>query len=205
MKGGCLPVLRIVVLAAGFSTRLGKPKALARIRGRSLLARMLGVLAPYRTSSRIIVVMPPRAARYRTGFSARNVDFVANPRRATGLASSVLLGIARARPCAGVLLVPMDLGDLTGRDVGRLIARWRGARRRVVATAVHETAGAPLILPHWLFAHARGLAGDRGLRDLVRRLPRDCSWLLTLPSAAADIDTPQALARARRRMRPGGP
>jgi molybdenum cofactor cytidylyltransferase len=196
-----LPALRIVVLAAGFSARLGKPKALARVHGLSLLRRTIRVLASFATAS-IIVVIPPGAARYKIGSSRRSVTFVANPHRASGLSSSVRLGVARARNSAAVLLLPVDLVELQRRDIARLIARWRGARRRVVAHRVQAGAGAPLILPRWLYARALGLVGDHGLRDLVRRLPTDIVSMVPLSSAESDVDTARDLARARRRVRP---
>lgn len=193
-----LPALRIVVLAAGFSARLGEPKALAKVRGWSLLRGTLRRLAPFRAGSKIIVVAPPRALRQRIGVPPRAVAFVANARRAAGLGSSVGVGVAAARRSAAVLLLPVDLVDLERRDIERLIHRWRGARRRVVARRVEAGAGTPLILPRWLYSRARGLEGDHGLRDVVRRLPREQVLLMTLPSAAADVDTAEDLERARR-------
>ena len=200
-----VPQLRIVVLAAGFSTRLGQPKALARIRGLSALHRTIRTLTPFRAATSIIVVIPRRAVRYTLGFPRGSVAFVANADRATGLASSVRSGVDRARHSAGILLLPVDLVDLSRRDVSRLIARWRGARRRVAARRVEDQAGTPLILPRWLYARAAGLAGDAGLRELVRRLPRHAVSLTDLPSAGLDVDTPEDLERARRRTRPFQP
>jgi CTP:molybdopterin cytidylyltransferase MocA len=99
------------------------------------------------------------------------------------------------------LLLPVDLVDLERRDIARLIARWCGARRRVAARRVEAHAGAPLILPRWLYARAATIAGDVGLRELVRRLPRHAVSLTDLPSAELDVDTPRDLERARRRTR----
>lgn len=64
MNSSDMPVLRIVILAAGFSSRLGRPKALARVRGTSLLRRTLALTAQF-AAARIIVVVPRAAARYR--------------------------------------------------------------------------------------------------------------------------------------------
>jgi molybdenum cofactor cytidylyltransferase len=202
-KAGTLPTPQIVVLAAGFSARLGRPKALAKVRGLSLLARTIRVLAPFATS-KIIVVVPPGAGRYQNGPRLRSVIFAANPHRAAGLSSSVRLGLRRSRRSPAALLLPVDLVDLRRRDIARLIGRWRGARRNVVARKVRGGAGTPLILPRWLYASALELAGDHGLRDVVRRLP-DHVLLVKLPSAESDVDTAQDLARARRRMCPARP
>jgi CTP:molybdopterin cytidylyltransferase MocA len=64
--------------------------------------------------------------------------------------------------------------------------------------------GVPLILPRWLYARALEVTGDIGLRDLVSALPAPQRVLLNLPSAALDVDTPQDLRAARRRLRPSG-
>jgi molybdenum cofactor cytidylyltransferase len=198
------PVPRMVVLAAGFSARLGKPKALARVRGLSLIERTLRVLAPFATAP-IIVVVPPRAARLRAELRGYRSVLVANPLRGDGLSSSVRRGLRYARYEAAVLLVPMDLSHLERRDIARLIARWRGARRRVAARRIGAEAAAPLILPRRLYPRARGIAGDVGLKTLVRHLPPQDVALVSLASAAFDVDTARDLERARRHTRPRGP
>ncbi len=199
-KSFTLPTLRIVVLAAGFSSRLGQPKALARVHGATLLGRTVRVLAPF-ASSKILIVVPPGAARYRIGPHASRAAFIVNPQRAVGLSSSVRRGIARARHSAGVLLLPVDLVDLRSRDIARLIARWRGARRKVVARGIGDGAGTPLILPRWLYDRASALSGDQGLREVLHRLPKDRVSRISLPTAEHDVDTPLDLHRARRRLR----
>ena len=198
-----LPAPRIVVLAAGFSARMGKPKPLARLRGMSLIERTLRVLAPFATAP-IVVVVPPRAARLRAELRAHRSVLIGNPLRGEGLSSSVRRGLRQARYAAAVLLVPTDLPYLESRDIARLIARWRGARRRVAARRIGAEAGAPLILPRRLYPPARGIAGDAGLKALVRHLPPEEIALVRLPSAAFDVDTAPDLQRARRHTRPRG-
>jgi molybdenum cofactor cytidylyltransferase len=205
MNAATLPGLQVVILAAGFSSRLGRPKALARVREFSLLRRTLA-LAARCAAAKIIVVVPRHAARYRSEARGLNVTFIVNPRRAEGLSSSVRRGIAHARYSAALLLLPVDLAALQHRDVDRLISRWRAARRCVIARRVGQEGetprgGAPLILPRWLYARARAVRGDIGLRDLLRKLPARQRVLLNLPSAAMDVDTPQDLRAARRRSR----
>ena len=64
LPGSLSPGLHVVVLAAGFSSRLGRPKALTRVRSSTLLRRTLALVASF-SPARIAVVLPPRAARYR--------------------------------------------------------------------------------------------------------------------------------------------
>jgi molybdenum cofactor cytidylyltransferase len=188
----------MVVLAAGFSRRFGKPKLLARVGGMSLLKRTLHILAPL-ARTRIVVVVPPRAHRMRIELRAYPVRFVENPQRAAGLSSSVRCGLRQARYAGAVLLTPADLAHLERRDIARLIARWSGARRRVTARRVSRHGGAPLILPHRLIPEGLRISGDAGLKELIRHFPPEALALVDMPSAAFDIDTPRDLARARTR------
>jgi len=190
--------MRIVVLSAGFSTRLGRPKALARVHGLTLLRRTLIVLRPFAATRRIIVVVPPRAASYQIAAAGLPVVFLANASRRSGLSSSVRAAIHRARYSAGTLLVPVDLADLTRSNIAQLVRRWRGSRRKVAARRIRAGPSVPLVLPHALYAHTHALAGDQGLRDVLRRLPVDAVNLVTLPGARFDVDTPTDLERARR-------
>ena len=189
--------LNIVVLAAGFSSRLGQSKPLARLHGTRLLRRTLEVLVQV-TSRRITVVVPPRAALLRAVLRGRQVTVLNNFARAGGLSTSVVLALRKAPYSGATLFLPADLPQLTPRDVWRLVTRWQGQRRRVVARGVAGRATTPLILPNCLYARARELRGDVGLRDLILTLPADDRILLDLPSAAIDVDTPQDLAAARR-------
>src|SRR5712664_3973121 len=175
MNAATLPRLHVLILAAGFSSRLGRPKPLARVRAFSLLRRTLTVVARF-APAKIVVVIPRHAARYRIEARGVKIVFAANPRRADGLSSSVRRGIALARYSPALLLLPVDLADLQPRDVARLISRWRAARRCVIARRIGQQGGAPrggvpLILPRWLYSRALQVTGDIGLRDLVGALP----------------------------------
>jgi molybdenum cofactor cytidylyltransferase len=192
--------VRLVVLSAGFSARLGRPKALSKIRGMTLLRRTVRILAPL-AARRVIVVLPPRAVRARAELARQRVDFAWSRQRSRGLSASVKSGLFRAQYSAAVLILPVDLAWLERREIARLLARWRSSRRAVVARRVGAGAGAPLILPRRLYPKARQIGGDLGLRDLVNSLPRDELKLVEVASAALDVDTPQDLRRARRRLR----
>jgi molybdenum cofactor cytidylyltransferase len=200
MNSSPTPALRVIVLAAGFSARLGSPKALARVHGTSLLRGTLKLAAGLRTGG-IVVVTPRNTARFRIESRGIEATFGVNAQRRYGLSSSVRRGISAARYSRAVLLLPVDLAHLSEREMGRLVSRWKGAQRKVVARRVDGNGAAPLILPRWLYFESRHISGDVGLRDLLRQLPPGSLVMMPLPSAAFDIDTPRDLSAARRRFR----
>jgi len=195
--------LQIIVLAAGFSSRLGQPKALARVHGVSLLRSTLELAATLECA-KIIAVVGHNSARHRAQAGAVSVTFVANSRRNQGLSSSVRLGIAMARHSPAVLLMPVDLANLKARELALLVRRWRATPRRVIARRIGRSGAVPLILPRRLYARALGVVGDVGLRELIAQLPADSRVLVDLPSASLDIDTAQDLKAARRSFRGRG-
>jgi molybdenum cofactor cytidylyltransferase len=200
MNATPLAQLRIVILAAGFSSRLGRPKALARIHGVSLLRRALNSAAGLKAAD-IIAVVPRNAARYRVETRGIKARLVVNPCRARGLSSSVRLGIARSRYSPAILFVPVDLVNLTSGDLLRLVRARQSARRRVIARRIGTHGAAPMLLPRRFYTRASGIVGDVGLRWLIAQLPADSIELIDLPSAALDIDTPQDLDAARASFR----
>jgi len=193
------PKLRIVVLAAGFARRLGQSKALARVGGMSLLRRTLRVTAAL-SDGPVMVVMARRSSRLAFETRGYRVLWISNRRRDEGLASSVRCGIDRKGPWSGVLLLPVDLPFLRRRELTSLISRWRGHRRQVLARRIGSNGGIPLILPRRLKNQALMVRGDMGLRELLRGLPDAQHRWVEMPSAGFDVDTPQDLAAARRRL-----
>jgi molybdenum cofactor cytidylyltransferase len=198
MNASSPATLRVVILAAGFSARLGQPKALARIHGLNLLRRALQAAAGL--GVRPVIIIPRHAVRYRLAARASAADFVENSHRAAGLSSSVRLGIRAARYAPAVLLMPVDLCELKERELEQLVRRWQAARRKVVARRIESHGATPLVLPRRLFARAANVVGDTGLRELLTQLPANELALVNLPSAAFDIDTAQDLRAARTRF-----
>lgn len=198
-RASARPLLRIALLAAGRSTRLGRPKALARIRGRSLTARMLTLLEGL-SPEPVLLIVPPRASRLRLEARGARVRIVENPTPRHGLSGSVQRALRAARPAAALLLLPVDLALLERTDLERLIRRWQSGRRRLVARRLGAggAGGTPLILPRWLWDRAAAVSGDRGLKELVPRVAPGARLLIDLRSAALDVDTPADLKRARR-------
>jgi molybdenum cofactor cytidylyltransferase len=181
---------------------LGQPKALARVRGISLLHRTLKLAAAMRPSG-IVVVVPPASNRYRREAGPLAVTWIRNAQRNLGLSSSVRCGLRHSRYASAALLLPVDLVRLKAGELKGLVSRWRASPRQVFATRMTSGAtahaGTPLILPARFFPHALTLTGDVGLRGFIAGVPGAQRTLVDLPSAHTDVDSLEDLARARRR------
>jgi molybdenum cofactor cytidylyltransferase len=122
------------------------------------------------------------------------VSAVVNDDYETGVASSIRAGLSVMRPgSAGVLIALADQVAVTADDLRRLLGVWRENPDGIAAARYSGAVGAPAILPHTLFAELSALEGDRGAKVLLQRHAARVV-AVSMPAAALDIDTPEALA-----------
>ena len=184
-----------VILAAGGSTRLGRPKQLLRRRGKTLLGHTLDI-AQTVTPDRVIVVVGAQPLRMRSAL--RNckpgVRAVTNARWRDGMAGSLRHGLeALPHDAQAALLLLTDQPLVTARDLQRLIAAWSRQPMRAAAASYGGRLGIPAVLPRRLWRDAKRVTGDVGARDILRR-PGARITHVRLPAAGIEIDTRDDLA-----------
>lgn len=182
--------LGALVLAAGGSSRLGQPKMLLRVAGRSLLAAAVEPLLAVPAIAQVVVVLGAQAetVRREAGLPAdERLRVVVNPDWAAGLSSSLRRGLAECPDMDGVLVALADQVGLTAGRVEALAAAWDGAAPLVVPVAA-ERIGHPVLFASAVFPELHALAGDVGARDVVRR---HLASAIRVPAAPLpDVDTP---------------
>src|SRR2546427_274319 len=120
-----------VVLAAGASERMGRPKALLDFRGRPFVVRILEALEALDVKSRV-VVLGPDAARVRPSLATHDCVIVENPdltSHAIGSLRAALAALEPIRP-SGIVAWPVDLPHVRLTTLERLLEAHRRARRR---------------------------------------------------------------------------
>ena len=158
-----------IVLAAGRGRRIGTPKALLELHGRSFHARAyrcladagLGVLTV--TNTEVAAGLEPPAS---TEVRVVNPD----PDGPSGMFGSVRLGIERVASlgASAAVILPVDYPLVDAADVARLIeALERGA---LVAVPVHGgRRGHPVALAAAVFSETLETEPGVTLKDIVRR------------------------------------
>ncbi len=178
-----------VILAAGGSLRLGRPKQLLSVAGETLLARASRFVAATRPG-KTVAVLGSHAERMCGQLAGAMAVF--NPDWATGMASSLQVAAdALAGRTHPVLVVIVDQLALDEAHLWRLLAAHDGSRDTV--TAYGDAMGIPAVLRAATLMRATALEGDMGFRAL---------WQDTLPQTvradafADDLDTEVDLAHA---------
>ena len=188
-----------IVLGAGASRRLGRPKQTLPFGDTTLLG---WVIRDVEASGldRVILVLGGAANEALAGARPGRAEVVNNTAYGTGCASSLLAGLDAAGPADAVVLI---LGDMPGVDaqlIDAVRADWEAHRPWAAVTDYRGRPGHPLVFSAAAFADLRVLHGDKAVWKLLdahperfRRVPADRD----LPQ---DVDTWDDYAVARRAL-----
>jgi molybdenum cofactor cytidylyltransferase len=180
----------LVLLAAGASTRLGRPKQLLPFRGRSLL-RHAAETALASVCRPVVVVLGAGAEEMETELAALPVRVAVNQAWAGGMASSIRTGLkAVASEAAGpdtVVIMLCDQPLITAPMLDQLVKIHRAAGRGIVASEYEGALGVPALFSRKYYPELGMLAGDQGARRIILKHENDVTRI-PLPEAALDVD-----------------
>ena len=180
----------VVVLAAGASTRLGRPKQLLPLSGRPLLERTLDITrsGPYEPR---VLVLGAHVDAIESAINLRGFQVTHNPDFATGQASSLRAGL-RALPESVDAAIVM-LGDQPLVPVwllAELAEAFDPTQHVAVRPRYAAGQGNPVLLGRTLFAELDTLDGDVGARAaLLRHAGRVVDLDVRHYSTPSDVDT----------------
>jgi molybdenum cofactor cytidylyltransferase len=183
--------LAIIILAAGRSSRLGRPKQLIEFQGETLLHRAARVAIESGVASRVTTVIAAGDDQARRTVADLDVTIVENPSADTGIGSSIKRGMAVIDASIDrVLLMLADQPRITPEILRELVSRDRVA----VACAYADTIGVPAVFARGLFGELRSLPDDAGAKAILEK-NREAIATVDFPAAALDVDTPDDLKR----------
>lgn len=172
-----------IILCAGASRRMGRPKGLLLLDGKPLLRRQVEAFA--RFSEQVIVVLGSRAREHLHALPAA-VRVVYNRDWAAGFpADSLHLAVRTLGVRGSCWVTPVDVSPPTEDTLGALLAA--GPPAVPVDSAARD--GHPVLLGPEELEQLRRQAPDGGLRTLLggaRRVP------VADPMVARDFDDPAA-------------
>lgn len=185
-----------VVLAAGGSRRLGRPKQLLTRAGEPLVRRAAR-LALATAPARVLVIVGADAGTVASALRGLPVETALNPDWAQGLSTSLCAAAEALATAAGdCLFLGCDQPALEAHHLQALLARARGSASGCAATFHGGLAGIPAVVPASLLREATGLRGDQGLRGVLRALPAADVGQLEAAELQFDVDTPEQLQAA---------
>lgn len=183
-----------VVLSAGESSRMGRPKALLPIDGQTFIERIVAALKQTRVG-KIIVILGHNASELQPKISHLPVEILINTDYKLGQLSSLQLAVRHLQldhDCDGMLVHLVDHPYLTPALVQEMIRRFYETKKRIIVPKFHGKRGHPVIFSRELFAELLSAPADQGAKAVVNAHRADTLEIETEEAGIAlDIDTPE--------------
>ena len=185
-------MIAAVLLAAGASSRMGRPKALLEVGGQTFVRRILETLRDGGVSDTVVVVRAGASAVAREVDAAGFGRVVENPDPDRGQLSSLIVGLdAIDRPGVTAALVTLvDVPLVRPSTVAALLGRVAGSAAPVLRAAHAGRHGHPVVFTRAVFAALRGADAAIGARAVMRAFAVE-DVAVDDPGVLRDVDTPQ--------------
>jgi molybdenum cofactor cytidylyltransferase len=188
-----------IVLAAGFSTRMGRSKAMLPLDGGdTFLTRIVRTFLSAGIDD-VVLVLGHEAEHVAATFAKSGLParVVLNAEYATGQLSSVMAGLSVVdRPgVAATLLTLVDVPVVAAATVRAVVDRYRQTRALVVRPTSGDRHGHPVLIDRALFDALRRADPAEGIKPIVRAHASAAGDVrVEDPGAFFDVDTPAEYA-----------
>ena len=161
-------MLAAVILAAGESSRMGSPKALATICGKTFVQHLLDATRDHRIGLTRIV-LGSNAKKIKQCLNVEPEYIVVNDQWEKGQLSSIRSAI-RSLPegaTEGLILCPVDHPLISPELVANLITEFDSSRKELVLPTFHGRRGHPVLFHSDLYSELLAASPEVGARQVV--------------------------------------
>lgn len=200
-------MISAIVLAAGESKRMGRPKQLLEWHGKPLLHHVLESLINSHADE-IILVLGHDREWIGKSLPALPIKIVINPDYQSGIASSLRQGLLAMDPRSEAFLVLLaDQPGIGPEVINRVIQGFQHTipKRGIVRPVFRGSGGHPVLISVKYLQEALQLQGDVGARPILMNHPEDILEIdVDQDVVLKDIDTPEQYQKFTGRAGPGG-
>jgi molybdenum cofactor cytidylyltransferase len=177
----------VIILAAGSSRRLGRPKQLLDLEGKPVLQHVVDAAGEAGVGE-IVVVLGHAADQIEAALTLpQHVQVVVNADHATGQGSSLRVGLDRLSPHVGRAVIVLGDQPRVAPDAIQAVAAGIGP---IIRAVYRGTPGHPVAFDRDVWTELVTTAsGDQGGRELLRRDPHRVHGVALDRPSPLDIDT----------------
>jgi molybdenum cofactor cytidylyltransferase len=191
-----MPCISLIILAAGGSTRLGRPKQLVVFRGETLLRHAAKTALASVVDGPVIVVLGNESNHLKKNLSDLPVEIVVNANWKFGLGSSIRAGMEALRDgrrADAVLMMVCDQPMVTPELLNTLIDNFKMFGAPIGATQYGKTIGVPALFAKNYFDDLLSLEDDQGAKKIISS-NLNISTVVPFLEGIADVDTEDDVA-----------
>jgi molybdenum cofactor cytidylyltransferase len=197
-----------VILAAGGSSRFGRPKQLLKFRGETLVRCAVRAAAEAGCDPVIVVVGPVsdtirsevaiRESRISSSsalWDGARTTIIENAEWRDGVGTSIRRGLQHVpESVEAVVLIACDQPFVDASVIVGLIAAHEKTGKPMIASSYANTLGVPALFDRSCFGDLLALPADSGAKTLMTARPNDVA-AVAFEQGAIDIDTPEDFER----------
>ena len=187
------PAIAGVVLAAGESSRMGRPKALLEIEGTTFIHRIIAIHRAAKIE-RVIVVLGAHEAEIRDALTNEHVEIIVNARWREGRLGSLIAGITAAEEklVDAIVMHPVDHPCVKASTIVALCDAFANTGAKIVRPVYQSKHGHPVLFASDTFVELRAASPEQGAREVVHRHAGDCvDVAVDDDGVMMNIDTPE--------------
>ncbi|MGI8890536.1 MAG: nucleotidyltransferase family protein [Chthoniobacterales bacterium] len=181
-------MIAAILLAAGGSSRFGRPKQLVRIGGESLVSRAARVALESGCQPVVVVVGRDRE-KIATELQDLPVTLVPNETWIDGMGGSIRAGLQALPDCPAVVILVCDQPHVDAELIRCMIRTQEQTQQPIVACAYAGTLGVPVLFARDFFPELLSLSEQGGARSVLDAHPSAVAQI-NFPEGEVDIDTP---------------
>jgi molybdenum cofactor cytidylyltransferase len=183
--------LAIVILAAGASSRLGRPKQLELFKGKSLILHTIDVAHEVKPNQ-VITVLGANFEAIKSEISDRNTTILENEQWAKGMSTSIICGIhyvEREHPLIQkVIFMVCDQPYVNKGLLQALIDKKKETNLPIITSEYLNIKGIPTLFDKSMFGILKELTGDVGAG---KKIKQNMDIVSSVPFEKGEIDIDQ--------------
>ncbi len=179
-----------IILAAGTSSRMGKPKMLLPFGGTTVIGTLI-LQTVLSELENVTVVLGANADQLSRETDRYEVRTVLNTAYENGMLSSVQCGI-KALPdtTSAVMIMLGDQPMITREVINTVIQAYRQSEKKLIVATYKGKRGHPLLIGSRYFREILKLSGENSLKDILLKYPEEIEEVeVDDPAILRDIDT----------------
>jgi molybdenum cofactor cytidylyltransferase len=182
----------LIILAAGESSRMGKPKQLLPFQGQSLIQYMVQSGLTSRCFP-VVVVLGANAPLIKLEISDLPLFITENVHWQEGMGTSIRAGmdmlLSVYAEVEAVIIMLCDQPFVKATLLNRFVEEYQHTHTPLIASSYANTLGVPALFDRSLFPLLQNLRGQEGARKLI--MHQSGVHSISFPEGQIDIDTPE--------------
>ncbi len=180
----------VILLAAGSSSRLGRPKQLINYQEKTLIQNSIES-AQHSAADALVVVLGCNSELIQKGIESKEVTVLVHAHWEEGMSSSMQCGLRyllETSQVEQVILMLCDQPYVTQDLLDQLMNGKKASRKGILACSYSGTVGVPALFGQDYFPELLALKGTEGAKKVILN-HQDDTFLVDFPLGSVDLDT----------------